>query len=47
MWLDISMGMCGKNFRIFDWIDFEIIVFEGRRKCCFGPYILNLEGNGK
>jgi hypothetical protein len=40
MWLDISMGTCGKKIRIFDifHIDFEIIAFEGRRKCFFGPY---------
>jgi hypothetical protein len=37
MWLGISMGTCGKKFRIFDPIDFEIIAFEGRRKHFFGP----------
>jgi hypothetical protein len=37
MWLDIRMGTCGKKFKIFDCIDFEIIAFEGRRKCFFGP----------
>jgi hypothetical protein len=26
-----------KKIRIFDRIDFEIIAFEGRRKCFFGP----------
>jgi hypothetical protein len=27
-----------KKFRLFDHIDFEIIAFEERRKCFFGPY---------
>jgi hypothetical protein len=36
MWLDISMGACGKKLKIFHCIDFEIIAFEGRRKCFFG-----------
>jgi hypothetical protein len=31
------MVICGNSFRIFDCIDFEIIAFEGRRKCFFGP----------
>jgi hypothetical protein len=31
------MGICGKKFKVFDHIDFEIIAFEGRRKCFFGP----------
>jgi hypothetical protein len=31
------MGTCGKKFRIFDCIDFDIIAFGGRRKCFFGP----------
>jgi hypothetical protein len=39
IWLDISMGICEKKFRIFDRIDFEIIAFEGRRKYFFGPYL--------
>jgi hypothetical protein len=37
MWPDISMGICGKKFRIFDRKDFEIIVFEGRKQYSFGP----------
>jgi hypothetical protein len=32
------MGICGIFFGIFDRIDFEIIAFEGRSKCFFGPY---------
>jgi hypothetical protein len=32
------MEICGKNFKIFDLIDFKIIAFEGRRKCFFLPY---------
>jgi hypothetical protein len=28
-----------KNFRIFDRIGLRIIVFEGRRKCFFVPYL--------
>jgi hypothetical protein len=32
------MRICGKNFKIFDYIDFKIIAFEGRRKCFLVPY---------
>jgi hypothetical protein len=28
MWPDISMGICKKKFKIFDYIGFEIIAFE-------------------
>jgi hypothetical protein len=38
MWPDISIGTCGKKIRIFYSKDFEIIVFERRRKSFFGPY---------
>jgi hypothetical protein len=38
------MEICGKNFRIFDCIDFEILAFEGRRKCFFGPCPAGLAG---
>jgi hypothetical protein len=38
MWLDISMGICGKHFRFFNRIDFVILEFERRRKCFFGSY---------
>jgi hypothetical protein len=37
MWSDISMGICGKKFEIFDRIDFEILAFEERSKYFFGP----------
>jgi hypothetical protein len=33
------MEICGIFSRIFDRIDFEIIVFEGRRQCFFRPYL--------
>jgi hypothetical protein len=33
------MGICGNDFGIFDYIDFMIIAFEGRRKCFFVPYM--------
>jgi hypothetical protein len=31
------MKICGKNFNLFDRIDFKIIAFEGSRKCFFVP----------
>jgi hypothetical protein len=44
MWPDTSMGICGKKFRIFYHIDFEILASEGRRKCFFGPCPVGLGG---
>jgi hypothetical protein len=40
MWPDITMGICGKKFKIFYHIDFKIIAFEERRKCFFGPCLV-------
>jgi hypothetical protein len=37
IWSGISMGICGKNFKKIDCIDFKIITFEERRKCFFIP----------
>jgi hypothetical protein len=34
---DISIRICGKKFRIFDFIDFEIIAFEGKKKVFLDP----------
>jgi hypothetical protein len=36
------MEICGKNFKIFDRIDFKIIAFEGKRKCFFVPCLVRL-----
>jgi hypothetical protein len=44
MWPNFSMEICGKNFKFFYYIDFEIIAFEGRRKCFFGPCLAESAG---
>jgi hypothetical protein len=41
-WIDISKGIYEFFFGIFDRIDFEIKVFEGRRQCYFRPCMAGL-----